>query len=189
MKNFLKNLYTKFEKNSEHVLTPQEQAIADSVNIFLSHEINEMKNIIIEEQNAQKESEKDPESTGRPQYDIETMTEVLSVLGTVHMSIGMLISMTAQAVMSRSQSNIARVMLTPQDLCHAKSERKLDMSTISPVHPHEIQMYKGNFPESFKISMRRIHKLIEQENVFGVFAPIYPLLGKSIQKLYIITRI
>lgn len=189
MKNFLKNLYTKLEKENQKMLTPHEQTIADSIYIFLSHEINEMSNIIVEEEKAQKEAMENPDLSGRTHYDLNRMKNILDIVNAVNLSIGMLIAKTSENVMQRSKSNIAKLIMTPQDLCHARSERKLDMSTISPIHPHEIQDYKGAVPEPFKMSMKRIHSLIDQENVFGVFAPIYPLLGKNIQKLYIITGV
>ena len=187
MRNLLKNLYTTFESNAEKMLTPHEQNVADSVFHFLNHELEEMKAIIIEEVNAQKKEEKDPSPVPRTNYDVEKMEKVFNLVTSVSMGINFLSVQTSQIIMQRGQSSMAKMMLTPQELCYVRGKRKLDPSTIAPVHPHEVKEYSGNFPPSFKQSMKRIHALLDQENVFAIFAPVYPLLGKSLQNLYVIT--
>lgn len=187
MRNLLKNLYTTFESNTEKMLTPQEHMLADSAFHFLNHEIEEMKNIILEEENAQKEEAKNPSDIPRINFDINKMQKVLNLVKSVSMSINLLSVKTTKIIMERSKSNIAKIMLSPEELCYVRGTRKIDPASIPPVHPHEVFEFRGNFPESFKRSMKRINALIDQERLFATFAPVYPQLGKNLQYLYVIT--
>jgi len=187
MKNLLRNLFTTFESNTQEMLTPQEQHVADTAINFLLQEYHEMSMIIEEEKRAQKEEKIESILIKRQQYDIAPMESIIGVIDAVIISLRRLSAETSQMVLNRSQSNLAKMMLTPEQMCHVKGSRKFDVSTLSPIHPHQISAFKGNFPPSFVNDMSKVHNLIEQENIFATFAPVNQQLGKSLQFLYIIT--
>ena len=187
LKNILTNLYSKLESNTEYTLTPTEQMLADSSIWFFESELVELNYIISEEKKAQEDDEKNPPIVPREKFDLEKMQKFVWLIESVINGLNFLSSRTNQLMQQRSRSTIVRTIMTPEQMCNVRGTRKLDMSAFPPVMPHEIQDVIGKVPIKFKQQAQKIHRWIEQENLFGSIGPIFPPLGKNIQQLYVIT--
>ena len=187
MRNLLKNIFTKFEAGTKHMLTVDEKNVADTFINFIQHELYEMENLIIEEKNIQEEDAANPPAVPRKYYNTDKMTRITNLMKSIIISMNRLSSETTRIQNERSQSTLAHMMLTPEQFCHVRGSRKLDPSSLTPVHPHEVQHYMGDYPIAFKSCSKRVNSIIEQENIFAIFAPVNLELGKSIQALFVIT--
>jgi hypothetical protein len=161
--------------------------LAESTIWFLETELVELNYIISEEQKAQDDDERNPPLVPREHFDIEKMKKFVWLIESIINGLNFLSSRTNQLMQQRSRSSIAKIVMTPEQMCEVRGTRKLDMSAFPPIMPHEIQDVIGKVPLKFKQQARKIHQWIEQENVFGSLGPVFPPLGKNIQQLYVIT--
>ena len=181
MKNLLKNLYLNLSGETNKLLTQEELGIADNAIHLFQSEIYEM-DIIINQ-----EKEKVKTDVSNSIYNIDNMVKIRQIVHGVMVGMNFLSANTYNRLKERSNSLLANLMLSPDNACEVKGNRKFDISSIPIVLPHTLSEYKNNFPDSFLQCLRRIKHTIENEKLFSTFAPIDPLLGRNFSLLFSIT--